>query len=101
VHRFDASGESLGQTRSRPLQSSHAKYAAKVTSNVRQNCGHQLGTPGFDMTAPWARSNMPCAASAATTNQSDDLKPDTAVARKTMATSDSRTSACRRAHNRE
>jgi hypothetical protein len=54
----------------RPLLSNHARYAAAVMSYVRQNSGHQLGTPGLEMTAAWVRSKMPCAASATTTTQS-------------------------------
>src|SRR3954464_2380827 len=45
--------------RTRPLLSNHAKYAAAETSYVRQNSGHQVGTPGLDMTAAWVRSRMP------------------------------------------
>ena len=67
----------------RPLSSNHAKYDAAVTSNTRQNSGHQFGTPGLEMMAAWVRSKMPCAASAAATTQSDHLKPVTASARKT------------------
>ena len=74
----------------RPLLSNHAKYADAVTSNVRQNWGYHSGTPGLDMTRPWPRSKRPCAASAATTIQSDDLKPHTAAARKTKPPRDSR-----------
>ncbi len=79
----------------RPLLSNHAKYAAAVTSNVRQNSGHHFGTPGLDIIAAWMRSKIPCAASAPATTQSDHLKPVTATARKTAQTSDSRTSACK------
>ena len=78
----------------RPLLSNHAKYAAAVTSNARQNAGHQCGTPGLEMMAAWVRSKMPCTASAAAATQSDYLRPVTASARKTAPTSDSRTNAC-------
>ena len=77
--------------RMRRLLSNHDKNPAAVTSYMRQNCGHQPGTPGLEMALPWTRSKMPCAASATTTTHSDDLKPETASARKTAPTSDSRT----------
>src|SRR5215203_1474260 len=80
--------------RTRRILSSHARYAAAVTSYVRQNAGHQAGTPGLAMTLPCARSKTPWAASASTTTHSDDLKPDTATARNARPTMDSSASTC-------
>jgi len=80
----------------RPLLSNQAKYAAAVRSYVRQNCGHQTGTPAFAMKVSWVRSKIPWPVSATTTAQSDQRKPETATARKNAPTSNSRRSVWKR-----
>jgi len=72
-----------------PLMISHARYPAAATSYVKQNAGHQRGTPGLEMKEPCTRSKAPCSASAAATTQRDVRNPTTASAMNPTPTVDS------------
>src|ERR1041384_4227108 len=78
----------------RPLFSNHPRKTAAVTSYAAQNSGHQVGTPGLEMTAAWLKWKMPGAAGPGRAAPRDHVKPATAPATKTARATHSRTSTC-------